>query len=67
MPTSKHPSSFDGAGSVLSTVAGPSDAKPPQSLGVSNPIADRLLDKIPAEQELAAARLRSGAETPVLR
>ncbi|MBD8564267.1 catalase [Oxalobacteraceae sp. CFBP 8763] len=56
MPTSKHPSSFDGAGSVLSTVAGPSDAKPPQSLGVSNPIADRLLDKIPAEQELAAAR-----------
>ena len=56
MPKSKHPSSFDGAGSVLSTVAGPSDAKPPQSLGVSNPIADRLLDKIPAEQTLAAAR-----------
>ncbi len=56
MPTSKHPSSFDGAGSILSTVAGPSDAKPPKSLGVSNPIADRLLDKIPSEQDLAAAR-----------
>jgi catalase len=56
MPKSKHPSSFDGAGSILSTVAGPSDAKPPKSLGVSNPIADRLLDKIPSEQDLAAAR-----------
>lgn len=56
MANSKHPSPVDGAGSILSTVAGPSDAKPPQSLGVSNPVADRLLDKIPSEQELAAAR-----------
>ena len=56
MTTSNHPSPVDGAGSILSTVAGPSDAKPPQSLGVSNPVADRLLDKIPSEQELAAAR-----------
>ena len=56
MTTSKHPSAYDGAGSILSTVAGPSDAKPPSSLGVSNPVADRLLDKIPAEQELSADR-----------
>ncbi|MDY0962236.1 catalase [Massilia sp. CFBP9026] len=56
MTTSNHSSPVDGAGSILSTVAGPSDANPPQSLGVSNPVADRLLDKIPSEQELAADR-----------
>ncbi len=56
MTNSKHASPVDGAGSILSTVAGPSDANPPQSLGVSNPVADRLLDKIPSEQELAADR-----------
>ena len=56
MTTSKHTSPVDGAGSILSTVSGPSDANPPKSLGVSNPVADRLLDKIPSEQELAADR-----------
>lgn len=56
MTTSKHPSATDGAGSIMSTISGPSDANPPQSLGVSNPVADRLLDKIPSEQELAADR-----------
>jgi len=56
MTSSKHTSPVDGAGSILSTVGGPSDANPPQSLGVSNPVADRLLDKIPAEQDLAAER-----------
>lgn len=56
MTTTKHPSSVDGAGSILSTISGPSDANPPTSLGVSNPVADRLLDKIPSEQELAAER-----------
>ena len=56
MTTSKHPSATDGAGSIMSTISGPSDANPPQSLGVSNPVADRLLDKIPSEQELAAGR-----------
>ncbi len=56
MTTSNHPSATDGAGSILSTVSGPSDADPPKSLGVSNPVADRLLDKIPSEQELAADR-----------
>jgi len=56
MTTSNHSSPVDGAGSILSTVSGPSDANPPQSLGVSNPVADRLLDKIPSEQELSADR-----------
>jgi len=56
MATPKKPSTVAGAGSILSTVAGPSGATPPQSLGVSNPVADRLLDKIPSEQNLAAAR-----------
>ncbi|AWL06125.1 catalase [Massilia oculi] len=56
MTNSKHTSPVDGAGSILSTVSGPSDANPPKSLGVSNPVADRLLDKIPSEQELAADR-----------
>ena len=56
MTTSKHPSATDGAGSIKSTISGPSDANPPTSLGVSNPVADRLLEKIPSEQQLAAAR-----------
>ena len=56
MTSSKHTSPVDGAGSILSTVGGPSDANPPKSLGVSNPVADRLLDKIPAEQVLSAER-----------
>ena len=56
MTTPINPNAVEGAGSILSTVAGPSDANPPSSLGVSNPVADRLLDKIPSEQELAADR-----------
>jgi catalase len=56
MNTPKNPSAVEGAGSILSTVAGPSDANPPSSLGISNPVADRLLDKIPSEQELSAER-----------
>ncbi len=56
MTTPINPNAVEGAGSILSTVAGPSDANPPSSLGVSNPVADRLLDKIPSEQDLAADR-----------
>ena len=56
MTTSQHPSATDGAGSIKSTISGPSDASPPTSLGVSNPVADRLLEKIPSEQQLAAER-----------
>ena len=63
MTTSNHSSPVDGAGSILSTVSGPSDADPPKSLGVSNPVADRLLDKIPSEQELAADRPYNATKT----
>jgi catalase len=42
-----------GAGSVLSTVSGPSTDQPPQSLGAENPIRQRLLEKTLASQELA--------------
>ncbi len=47
--------SVDGAGSVLSTVAGPSDAPPPASLGRHDERADALLDKVVSGQQLAAA------------
>ncbi|WP_273034289.1 catalase [Massilia timonae] len=63
MTTSNHSSPVDGAGSILSTVSGPSDADPPKSLGVSNPVAGRLLDKIPSEQELAADRPYNATKT----
>nr|WP_314547733.1 catalase [uncultured Massilia sp.] len=43
----------DGAGSVLSTMAGPSDPTPP-AVTPHNPVEDRLFDKIAAEKDLAA-------------
>ena len=57
MATSKKndPGATDGAGSVLSTVAGPSVSKPPASLGTKEPIPERLLEKTSAEKQLAAA------------
>jgi catalase len=56
MPTrKKNVSPADGAGSILSTVSGPSTAKPPSSLGVTDPMAHRLLDKMTGGMELAAA------------
>ena len=45
----------DGAGSILSTVSGPSKAQPPASLGSKDPIAAQLLIKTVAGQQLAAA------------
>ncbi|MFD2366608.1 catalase [Pseudoduganella sp. GCM10020061] len=45
-------SGVEGAGSIKSTVSGPSDPTPPKSLGPSNPVADQLLEKIVAGQEL---------------
>lgn len=42
-----------GAGSILSTVAGPSTAQPPHSLGSDDPIKQRLLDKTVDSQKLA--------------
>ncbi len=51
----KNGQSVDGAGSILSTVSGPSAAPPPSSLGSKNPVADQLLVKTVAGQQLAAA------------
>jgi catalase len=51
----KTPTSVDGAGSILSTVSGPSNATPPGSLGSKDPVAERLLDKTVAGQQLSAA------------
>ncbi|UOD30179.1 catalase [Massilia violaceinigra] len=48
--------STDGAGSVLSTVAGPSDPSLPGSLGSANPIAERLLEKAGGDADLADER-----------
>ena len=44
----------DGAGSILSTVSGPSAAPPPSSLGTENPVAQQLLQKTVAGQQMAA-------------
>jgi catalase len=55
MSTSKKtPASVMGAGSVLSTVAGPTSAPPPDSLGADTPAQQALLDKVSGGQELAA-------------
>ncbi|NHZ78182.1 catalase [Massilia sp. CCM 8695] len=45
--------STDGAGSIFSTVAGPSDPTLPGSLGSTNPTAERLLDKAGGDADLA--------------
>jgi catalase len=57
MTSSKTPAkgSADGAGSILSTVGGPSDPTPPESLGAVPPESERLLDKVQRDAELAAA------------
>jgi catalase len=54
MATRKKNGSLDGAGSILSTVGGPSDAKPPTSLGARTPESDRLLEKVVSDEQLAA-------------
>jgi catalase len=51
----KNGQSVDGAGAILSTVSGPSAAQPPSSLGSKNAVADQLLEKTVAGQQLAAA------------
>ncbi len=50
------PKSLAGAGSVLSTVAGPSDPTPPSTLESKNAVGERLLEKQAAGQQLAADR-----------
>jgi catalase len=52
-PPNKKPGA-DGAGSVLSTVAGPGDASPPAAPKGANPVEARLFDKAAAEKQLAA-------------
>jgi catalase len=56
MTSSKTPAkgSADGAGSVLSTMAGPSDPTPP-TVSAANPVEERLFDKAAAEKKLAAS------------
>jgi catalase len=49
----KAPAAVMGAGSVLSTVAGPSSAPPPDSLGNDTPQQQALLDKAAGGQQLA--------------
>jgi catalase len=46
----------DGAGSILSTIAGPAAPPQPSRLGPPNPIGDRLLDKNTNDDKLAAQR-----------
>jgi catalase len=45
---------INGAGSILSTVSGPSTPASPDSLGAENEVGDRLLVKMTAGKELAA-------------
>ena len=47
---------FDGAGSILSTVGGPADPNPPESLGADTSQSERLLEKVSEDAELAAER-----------
>jgi catalase len=44
----------DGAGSIMSSVSGPSAAQPPASMGNKNAVAEQLLHKTVASQQLAA-------------
>jgi catalase len=55
MATSKKtPASIMGAGSILSTVSGPSSANPPDSLGGASPQEQALIDKVAGGQQTAA-------------
>ena len=55
MATNKKTPSTDGAGSVLSSMSGPSETDPPQSLGSNSDVAHALLKKAAAGQALSAA------------
>ena len=55
MATNKKTPSTDGAGSVLSSMSGPSETDPPQSLGSNHAAAQALLKKAAAGQALSAA------------
>lgn len=55
MATTKKTPSTDGAGSVLSSMSGPSDSNAPHSLGADNDVTRALLQKTAASQQLSAA------------
>ncbi len=55
MPNQKKAQRVEGAGSVLSTVSGPSSSQPPESLRSKSAVAKRLLEKVSAEHELSQA------------
>ena len=57
MPENKDESldNVSGAGSVLSTVSGPSTPNSPDSLGTKNPVGEQLLEKMASSKDLAAA------------
>ncbi|MDO8038312.1 catalase [Janthinobacterium sp. SUN137] len=55
MATNKKTPSTDGAGSVLSSMSGPSDSNAPNSLGADNDLTRALLQKTAAGQQLSAA------------
>lgn len=55
MVTRKKPgNTVEGAGAILSTVSGPSNAPPPTSLGNKNATAEQLLQKATGNMQLAA-------------
>jgi catalase len=54
MTASSKNTGADGAGSALSTMAGPSGSKPPAAPKGANPVEARLFDKGAAEKDLAA-------------
>ena len=54
MATRKNNGALDGAGSILSTIGGPADPKPPGSLGATTPESARLIEKVVSDQALAA-------------
>jgi catalase len=51
----KNVPSMDGAGSILSTVSGPSTDEPPSSLGSADPLTEQLRDKQVAGMQLPAS------------
>jgi len=53
-PPNKH-AGVDGAGSALSTMAGPAETPPPAASNASNPVEARLFEKAGDEKDLAAA------------
>ena len=55
MATSNHNGTpVDGAGSILSTVSGPSTGEPPASVGSAEPVPEQLLEKVVGSANLAA-------------